>query len=74
MTEKEKILRGIKIRKFIVNAAIVLAFFSMVLDLIITRNFFVHVGELMLVSLLSFGFAIFMTYQIKQLRSKLEGQ
>ena len=69
---KEKLEKGIKRRKLISNIAIGLALFCMLADILTTGNLFKHIGELMLISLLSFGFAIFLDYQIKRMRRQLD--
>jgi hypothetical protein len=69
--EAKKIERAIKRRKYIGNFAVGLALMCMLADILTTRNLFTHIGELMLVSLLSFGFAIFMDYQVKRLKNQL---
>ncbi|WP_022849874.1 hypothetical protein [Limisalsivibrio acetivorans] len=67
-----KIEKSIKIRKILGNLAVGLALMCMLADILTTRNIFTHVGELMLISLLSFGFAIFMDYQVKRLKRQLK--
>ncbi len=73
-TEKEarlkQINKSLKIRRSIVYVCIFVAFLSMATDLMVTRNFFTHIGELMLVSLFAFGYAIYNDYAIKRLKSE----
>jgi len=69
--DKTKLEKRIKIRKYIINGFIAIALISMLADILKTGNIFVHVGEFMLISLLSFGFAIFFDGQVKKLRKEL---
>lgn len=70
--ERVKLEKGIKIRKYIINASVTIAMLCMLADILKTRNIFVHVGEFMLISILSFGFAIFMEGQVKKMRRQLK--
>ena len=65
-----KIERSIKIRKWILSIAIGIGFGLMGLDLLITGNFFKHNDNLMLISILSLGFAIYIDSTVKRLKSE----
>ncbi|ADD68021.1 hypothetical protein Dacet_1249 [Denitrovibrio acetiphilus DSM 12809] len=69
--DRIKIKKGIKIRKYLMNGFIAIALLCMLADILRTGNLFIHVGEFMITSLLSFGFAIFFDGQIKKMRRQL---
>ena len=80
-SEKElqikKINKSLRFRRRIVYCCIFVAFLSMAVDLMTTRNFFTHIGELMLLSLFAFAYAIYNDYIIKRLkneRAKLQNE
>ncbi len=62
-----KINKSIKVRSIILYTCIGIAFVSMFVDISMTRNIFRHIGELMLVSLFAFAYAIYNDYAIKRL-------
>ena len=66
----KKIKRSIKIRKWLLYFCIAFAFGIMFLDLSITRNFFKHNDTLMLISILSLGFSVYLDSTIKRLNSE----
>jgi hypothetical protein len=66
----EKINKSIKTRTIILYTCIGIAFVSMFVDISMTRNIFRHIGELMLVSLFAFGYAIYNDYAIKRLKKE----
>ncbi len=65
-----KINKAIKIRKWILSISIGIGFGLMGLDLMITRNFFKHNDTLMLISILSLGFAIYIDSTVRRLKSE----
>ncbi len=65
-----KINKSLKIRTIILYTCIGIAFVSMFVDISMTRNIFRHIGELMLVSLFAFGYAIYNDYAIKRLNKQ----
>ena len=72
MDKKTKIKKSIKTRTIILYTCIGIAFVSMFVDISMTRNIFRHIGELMLISLFAFGYAIYNDSVIKRLRRELK--
>lgn len=72
MKKIKKLKKSIKIRTIILYTCIGIAFVSMFVDISMTRNFFRHIGELMLISLFAFGYAIYNDSVIKRLRKQLK--
>ncbi len=66
----KKIDRAIKIRKWILSISVGIGFGLMGIDLLITGNFFKHNDNLMLISILALGFAIFIDSSVKRLKSE----
>ncbi len=68
----EKLKKALKIRDMIFYVSIAIGFLSMAADLMITKNIFKHVGELMILSIFAFGFAIYNEGARKRLKIKIE--
>ncbi len=67
-----KLEKTLKIRNSIFYISIAVGFLSMAADLMITKNIFKHVPELMILSIFAFGFAIYNEGARKRLKIKIE--